>query len=416
MKYFKVKFVYRGEIVETFVKSLDMYEALQAFKREHSGGQLIDISETSMPLEVRFKYFIDLMKEKIFRKKIKLPAYISALRQLGTLLKAGLPLKESLEEISNNSDDAIVKRIFKEAELSIDSGGKLSDVFAKYEIYIGPVSYAMFKLGEETGELAEIVDSLAKIYDNVYQNVKKVKKALRYPIITLLAIIGAFIFLVTVVVPKFRNIFDQLHADLPLPTKILLWTETAFRNYGLYILFFLIISIFVLIYLYKTDYNVKRKIDGILLKMYIVNKLVYLGNMARFFDVLAKLLNSGIPANEALKISEDVVTNEVLKEKLSIVLTTVEQGKSLTQGFIDAGVLDNMSLKMIDSGEKSGNLEVMFQNVSRYYEDRLQDIIDNMQSLIEPVIMAVIGGMVLLIALGIFMPMWNMATAIQGGK
>jgi len=416
MKYYKVKFIHRGNVVETYVKSIDIIEALQKFKKTQKGAELIDISEIEMPLDERIKYLKDLIKEKVLRKKVKLSSYISALRQLNTLLKAGLPLKESLEEIAKNNNNELIKKIFSEAVTTIDSGGKLSDVFAKYEIYVGSISYVMFKLGEETGELDEIVGSLADIYENIYQNIRKVKKALRYPIITIFAIIGAFIFLVTVVVPKFRTVFNQLHINLPFATKLLLWTEAFFRNYGLYIAFTIFMFFLVLIYFYKTDYKIKRKIDFIFLKTYIINKLIFYGNMSRFFDVLSRLINSGIPINNALKISSDIITNDILKEKILITVSVVEQGKTLTQGFIESNVIDELSLRMIESGEKSGELEPMFKNVAVFYEEKLQDIVDNMQSLIEPIIMAVIAAMVLLIALGIFLPMWNMATAIQNNS
>jgi len=247
----------------------------------------------------------------------------------------------------------------------------------------------------------------------MYENRRKMIKALRYPIITMLAIIGAFTFLILVVVPKFKSIFDQLHTELPLPTKILLAIQHAFANYGVFILLGIIFAIVLVIFLYRISEDFKYKIDGLLLKTYLVNKIIEYSTLSRFLSTLSALLKSGIALVEALRISEDIVTNKVIKEKVQNVVKGVNQGRSFSEVLAEQQLLNFVAIRMISAGEETGELDDMFKSAADYYEDKFQDIIENMQAAIEPIMMIVIGALVLLLALGIFMPMWNMASAAK---
>ncbi len=412
MKWYKVTFFYKGKQEDTIIKSLNKAEAIMNAKKLNK-GLLIKIEEVPMPFDERMKLLKDIFFTRILRKKLKYPSYISALRQLSVLLKAGISLKDALEDIGNNSKDLLIKEVFLAAADAIDSGKSLSDVFAEYEEYLGGISLAMIRLGEQTGDLAMAIESLARIYENMYENRRKMIKALRYPIITLVAIVVAFVFLILLVVPKFKAMFEQLHAELPLPTRILLGIEKVLSNYGLIVLGIIILIIITIIFLYKTSYKFKYISDKILLKTPIIGKIIEYATLHRFLLTLSSLLKSGIPLLDALKISEGIISNDVIKQKIKQIIIGINQGRNLAEMMEETQLVNFIALRMIGAGEESGELDTMLSKAAEYYEDRFQDLIDNMQASIEPIMLTVIGALVLLLALGIFLPMWDLASAAR---
>jgi len=414
MKYYKAVFLYRGKKELLIIKALNKSTAIIQSKQLHK-GLLVDIYEISIPFEEKVKIFKDIIFKKILIKTLNYPVYISSLNQLSVLLKSGISLKDALEDISNNTQDKLIKNIFFKSAEAIDSGKNLSDVFLEYENYTGKISVAMIKLGEQTGDLVNALETLTKIYKNIYENRNNMKKALRYPFITLLAIAGAFTFLVLVVVPKFKMIFSSLNANLPLPTIILLKTEFILSHYGLLILVGLLLFIVLNIYLYKISYNIKYKLDTFLLKIYLVKNIIEYSTLSRTLSSLAFLIRSGIPLVDALSIIEKIVENEVIKEKMRHIIKGINQGRALSEMVKENNLVNYVALRMISAGEDSGELDEMLKNASNYYEDKFQNIIDNLQASLEPVMMLIIGGLILWLALGIFMPMWNLANAIKGG-
>jgi len=414
MRYYKVSIFYRGKQQEFIIKSLNKSEAIINAKKNYE-GLLVKIEEVPMPLEEKFKTFKDIINNKLLRKKLHYPSYISSLRELAVLIKAGISLKDALEDIGNNTKDALIKEVFLKAAEAIDSGKTLSDVFEKYEAYVGGISLAMIRLGEQTGDLANALNYLADIYDNMYENRKKMVKALRYPVITLIAIAIAFVVLILLVVPKFKEIFKQLHAELPLPTRILLGIESIMTNYGFLVLGIIALIVIAIIFFYQTSREFKYKVDKILLKTYLIGSIIEYATLHRFLLTVSSLLKSGVPLVESLKISEGIIENEVIREKIRFIIKGINQGRSFAEVLNEVNLVNFIALRMISAGEESGELDNMLEKASNYYEDRFQGIIDNMQAAIEPIMLTVIGGLVLLIALGIFLPMWNLASAVKHG-
>ncbi|WP_456480407.1 type II secretion system F family protein [Nautilia sp.] len=412
MKYYKVTFLYKGNKQDVIIKSLNKAEAIIDSKKMNK-GMLVRIEEIPMPFEERLKILKDIIQSKFLKKKLNYPAYISSIRQLAVLIKAGISLKDALEDISGNTNDSVIKEVFIKAAEAIDSGKSLSDVFGEYEQYVGGISLAMIRLGEQTGDLVMALENLATIYENMYENRRKMVKALRYPVITLIAIAAAFVFLIMFVIPKFKDIFKQLHSELPLPTRILLGMEHILSNYGLVVVAVLVIAFTVNSFLYKTSYKYKLKIDSLLLKTYLINKVIKYSTLHRFLLTLSSLLKSGIPLIDALKISEGIIENEVIKNKIKEIIKGINQGRSFSEMVAEQNLLNFVALRMITAGEESGELDSMLDSAAGYYEDRFQDIIDNMQAAIEPIMLTVIGGLVLLIALGVFLPMWDLSKAAK---
>jgi len=413
MKYFKIKFLDYGEEQEIIISSINFAEAIEEVKKEMestSGREFLTIEEISMPFEEKIKVFTEVIKQKLTRKKLNQQLFISALKQLKSMVKAGISLKDSLEDIANNTQDKLLKDILQYAANTMNKGGTISEAFKKYEIYVGQIAVAMFVLAEKTGDLVGILENLINIYEKAWENKRKVKKALRYPIIALIIITVAFVGIVTFVVPKFKAIFDQLHGDLPLPTQILLFLEHTFRNYGPIIILIFTIAIIITIYFYKTNRGIKTKIDKLLLKIPIIKGVILNSSLSRFLYILSALVKAGIPLIEALKISEGIVENEIIKKKIINIINGVNQGRKFAEMVTEEQLVDFIAIKMLQAGEEGGNLNDMLREAANYYEEKFQDVIEGLQSAIEPIMTGVIASIVLLIALGVFLPMWSLSS------
>ena len=413
MRYYQVTLLSRGSKRDEIIKADNRKEALQKAKKELM-GTIIRVKEIAPPADAVIKDFLSRFESTIVRKKVKPKNLIAAIRQLSVMTNAGISVHDALNEIAASTNDPRLKEIFTQASENINAGMSLSDTFKRYRYDLGGITLAMIELGEQTGNMAESLGALADILEEIQENVQKFKKAMRYPLITLGAMAVAFTILILMVVPKFKSIFAKFHAELPLPTKILLGIEYMMSNYGLLVLAGIIITIVMIIYLYRNNEEFKYRMDSLMLHTYLIKDVIFFSTLNRFAIVFTELIRAGIPIADALDTATSMVDNAVLKEKLEGVKIAVQRGVSLTEAFKDTGVFENMIIQMISAGESSGQLDAMMRKVTDYYRMRFNNILDNMSSYIEPIMLAIIGALVLLLALGIFLPMWDMARAVQG--
>ncbi|RUM46180.1 MAG: type II secretion system F family protein [Hydrogenimonas sp.] len=412
MKYYQATLIVRGHKRQVVVKGTDKADAINKVKKEHK-GILIRIKEIPAPLDATIKEFLIQFNKTVANKRVQPKNLIAAVRQLAVMTNAGISVHDALNEIATATNDPKLKEIFTQASENINAGLSLSETFKRYKYDVGGITLAMIELGEQTGNMADALASLADILEEIQENIQKFKKAMRYPIMTLSAMAIAFTILIMVVVPKFKSIFEKFNADLPLPTKILLGLEHIMSNYGFMVFIGLLLSILMGKYLYRNNDEFKYKMDAILLKIYLIKEIIFFATLNRFFIVFTELIHAGIPIADALDTATGMIDNAILKEKLEGVKLAVSRGISLTQGFKDTGLFENMIIQMISAGESSGQLDSMMRKVTEYYRMRFNNILDNMSSYIEPIMLAVIAGLVLLLALGIFMPMWDMARAVK---
>jgi general secretion pathway protein F len=329
---------------------------------------------------------------------------------------AGIPINDTLVDVSDNTENKQLKEIYATINNDINAGNSISDAIEPYAQEFGHVAIAMTNLGERTGNISESYHKLADILENIRDNTAKFKKAIRTPLITLAAMAIAFTILIMVVVPKFKDIFAKFKTELPIPTQILLKLEWAFSNYGLLILAILV-GIFVGVkYMYNNNSDFKYQMDKLMIhpRFYLINKAIFLSTMHKYNLVFGELVRSGIPVSEALETAVGMVDNAAIKEQLLTVNANIGRGMSLAEAFELTGLYENMLLQMIKAGESGGQLDAMLSKVTDYYDMRFQDLIDNLAAYIEPIMLFFIAGLVLLMALGIFMPMWDLGKAVKG--
>lgn len=412
MKYYEVSYMFKGKKSAKTLQAPNRHDAISMAKSKVP-GVIITVKETAAPLEDQFGNFKENLLGALTKNKINMKSLIAAIRQLSVMTNAGISIHDSVKEVREASSDKNLKEIFEQVDDDLNSGQSLTESMMNFRYQLGDVTIAMIELGESTGNMAESLENLAGILEEIEENRQKFKKALRYPITVVVAIGIAFTILMIYVVPKFKEIFEKFKADLPLPTKILLAMEHAVNNYGLYLLLGLIAIIVGIKYLIRNNEEFKSKYDQYILKVYLIGKITFYATLSRFCLVFTELIRAGIPIADALDTALLTLDNTYLKKNLNSVKVSVERGVSLTESFNETGLFEGMLIQMIQAGEQSGTLDKMLSKVTDYFKSRFNEIIDNIASYIEPILLAFIAAMVLLMALGIFMPMWDMAQAVK---
>lgn len=411
--YFEIEYILGGERHKHVLNSPHKVEAIQEFK-SLSMGVFVEIKEIKEPTSVKIEQIKTKIKDKLRAKKIPLEPYIATLRHISTMLNAGLPITVCLEDVIKTTEHKRLLEIYIHVLKEVESGVSLSIAFERFENEIGTISIALLDLGEKTGTLDESIEKLADILQEVHDNRMKLKKATRYPIIVIFAMVIAFSFVITLVVPQFQAMFEEYNTELPFPTLMLLWIENAITQYGLFIFIGMILISSALSYMYKKSAKFKFGFDRYMLKVYIVGKVIYLSMIGRFIFVFDRLSTSGVPIIDSLKTAIGIVENEYLKAQLYKIIEAIEEGRSLKDGFEDTKQFESMTLQMISAGESSGSLSAMLDKVSEIYRKKYAYLVDNVATMIEPLLIAAIAGFVLLLALGIFLPMWSIAEAVGG--
>jgi len=413
MKYYIATVLSKGKKVEVPLYARDRKEANDYAKLKHA-GILIKVVEAQEPLDAQFKRFKNNLMQNVKKRKLKPDALIAAIRQLAVMTNAGISIHDSLNEIAYATDDENLKYVFGKLADDINSGHSLSHSMENFRFELGNLTIAMVQLGEKTGNIDEALYSLANMLEEIRSNVIKFKKAMAYPRNVMIAMAIAFTVLISYVVPQFKSIFEELGAELPLPTQILLTLEHLFNNYGPYVLAVLFISFMTFKYMINTSTHFRFGWHKFLLKVYLIKGLIMYSTLSRFTLVFSELIRAGIPIAEALDTSISMIDNLPLKYKLLSVRGAVEKGNPLNKGLEETGLFENMILQMISAGEDSGTLDAMISKVAEYYKMRFDKIIDGLSEAIEPIMLLIIACMVILLALGIFLPMWEMGSAVKG--
>lgn len=413
MKYFVATVLTKGKKQEFGFYAQSKKEASGIAKLKFS-GIIIKVAEAQEPLEAQFKRFKTNFLQGIKKKKIKPDRLIAAIRQLAVMTNAGISIHDSLNNIAAATDDEALHLVFSKLADDINSGHSLSASMENFRFEIGNLTIAMVQLGEKTGNLDESLYALADMLEEIRANIIKFKKAMAYPRNVMIAMAVAFSILLTYVVPQFKDIFEQLNAELPLPTIILLTLSDLLTNYGLFVLGGIVAFVMVFKYLIENNMKLRFGWHKFLLRTMLIKNIIKYATLSRFTLVFSELIRAGIPIAEALETAIGMIDSLPLKSKLLSVRSTVEKGGTLNKGLKETELFENMIIQMVSAGEDSGTLDAMIKKVAEYYKMKFDAIIDGLSEAIEPIMLFLIAGMVILLALGIFLPMWDMGNAVQG--
>jgi type IV pilus assembly protein PilC len=350
-----------------------------------------------------------------FEKGVDLKSLAVASRQMSTMISSGLPLLRALHILAEQTENKKLKNILARVASDVEVGGSFSEALAKHPLDFPPIMISMIRAGETGGFLEGALDALAVNFEKDHKLRSTIKSAMTYPVMVLALSLIAVIIMLTFIVPIFKTMFEGLGSSLPAPTQMLV---NISQN-----MFWVIPTLLVLIIAgavwwrrNKNTEAVRKVIDPVKLKMPVFGKLVQKIAVARFSRNFANMIGAGVPILQALSVIGATSGNYVIEAATKRVSESVRNGQSLSKPLAEEPVFPPMVVQMMAVGEDAGSLEIMLVKIADFYDDEVQAMTEGLTSLIEPLLIAflgvVIGGMVV----ALYMPIFSIATAINGAK
>ncbi len=333
-------------------------------------------------------------------------------RQFSTLISAGLPLEASLVALSEQTDDPRLKQVLTQVKDRISEGSSLTNALKEHKNIFSDLYINMVKAGEASGTLDIVLLRLADFLEKQAALYSRIKSALIYPLFMFLIGSGVLFFMMTYVIPKIARIFEESGKALPLITVILIEISTFLSENPLIILFILT-GIAFMLYRFSKTRRGKAIIDRLVLRLPIFGKIARMVIISRFTRTLGTLLGSGIPLLEALEISEAILGNSVYIEKLRSIRENVREGTSLARPLRESGIFPPLMTRMITVGEQTGELEEMLVKVADIYDMQIETSVSTLTSLLEPIMILVMGVVVGFIVFAILLPIFDLTSTIK---
>lgn len=339
--------------------------------------------------------------------RVKAEDLIVFSRQLATLITSGISFLRSLDTLSEQTKSRRLRRIIEAIRKDIEGGSSFSDALSKFPKVFSPLYVSMIRVGEEGGVLDDILERLASLLEHEAATRARIKAATRYPLIVIVSIAIAFFILTTFVVPRFAALYESSKVALPLPTQVLIFLNKAIRTYWPLIIAAVAGLVFMLRGYIKTPAG-RWNWDKLKLRAPIIGSVVEKAVMSRFARVFSTLYRSGIPMLHTLDIVTGTLGNVIIARAVEVIKESVREGKGLAPPMAGTMVFPPMVTQMVAVGEETGALDDMLTKVSDYYDLEVEYAIKNLSTTLEPILLLFIAGMVLFLALGIFLPIWDM--------
>lgn len=352
--------------------------------------------------------------KKWFQPNIPLEVLVIFCRQMYSLTKAGVPLLRAMNGLSQNSNNKLLKKALEEVTADLTNGRSLSVSMQQHPQVFSSLFVSMIHVGENTGRLDQALLQLANYYEQEMETRKRIKSAMRYPIFVLSFIFLAMLVLNVKVIPQFTSMFARFGVELPLPTRILMATSSFSVNYWHFMLGGMA-GMFVAFQSWISGDVGREKWDKFRLKIPIVGDIVTRAQMSRFSRTFALMLKSGVPLNQSIALSAESLGNKYLENRLLEMKSGIESGTSMSATAAQSGIFTPLVQQMIAVGEETGQIDDLLLEVSDFYDREVDYDLKTLTARIEPLLLVIVSGMVLILALGIFLPMWNMLDVVKGG-
>ncbi len=346
------------------------------------------------------------------RGAVKIDDKVIMSRQFATMVRAGLPLLEVLNILSEQSEKVLMKSLLKQVERDVETGSSLTEAMQKHPKMFDTFFVSMVRAGEASGMLDTILDQVAMYMEKTASIQRKVKSAVMYPAIVSVIAILITTFLLVKIVPVFTGIFNSLGGDLPMVTKICVFMSDQMRNNFLWVSVLIILFVAAIILGGRTKPG-RRIIDSSKLKMPIFGPLFLKVSVARFTRTLGVLIRSGVNILNALDIVAKTANNVVIEAAVYKTRTSIQGGETIAAPLRESDVFPPMVVRMIDVGERTGALESMLTKIADFYEDQVDTAVAGLTSLIEPLLIVFLGFLVGFIAIAMFMPLFKMVEKVS---
>jgi type IV pilus assembly protein PilC len=333
-------------------------------------------------------------------------------RQLATMMKSGVPLLQSFDIVGKGHSNASVSKLLGDIKSDVETGSSLSQAFRKYPLYFDALFCNLVQAGEQAGILDTLLDRLATYKEKILAIKSKIKSALFYPISIIVVAFVITAIIMIFVIPAFKDLFSSFGADLPALTMLVISISNFFVDYWWAIFGTIGFSLWYFFYTWKRSEKMQSTMDRVLLKIPVFGELIRKATIARFARTLSTMFAAGVPLVEALDSVAGASGNRVYYDATKQIQSDVTTGTSLTVAMQNTEVFPNMVLQMVSIGEESGALDSMLSKVADFYEGEVDDAVEGLSSLMEPVIMVVLGTLIGGLVIAMYLPIFKMGQAI----
>ncbi|EOH6794909.1 type II secretion system F family protein [Campylobacter jejuni] len=391
MKFYEVEFLKNNQNYTKTIKAENLNIAQT--KALSKNWKIIDIKEI----------------QKSNFQRLKDENFILFFKELALLCEVGLSVQEAIKELYLMHSCKIMKKILDNLILAQN----LNQAFENANFGLNRAELALIKTAEKTGKISEVFSQISKLREKSLESQKQLKKAFRYPTLVFLSIIGAFLFLMLFVVPNFKDLFENLGASLTFITHVMLEIYNFLDSYGIFCIFLFVVFIVMLILAYKNFHSFAFSCDFLFLKIPLISRLIIYNQNYYFFMVFSLLLKNGISISKAFDLAIIGLENKFLIFQYKKLFSFIDSGLELSQAFKKIDIFDSLVFSMLSVAMKSGRLEVLSEEIAKYYQQKSENLMDRFLVFLEPMMTLFVAFLVLFLALGIFLPMWELSSGVN---
>jgi type IV pilus assembly protein PilC len=333
-------------------------------------------------------------------------------RQLATMLAAGIPLVQAFEIVGNGNDKPAMQKLILDIKADVEGGTSLHEALGKHPLHFDDLFVNLVEAGEQAGALESLLDKIATYKEKTEALKKKVKKALFYPAAVLVVAVVVTVILLIFVIPQFEALFKGFGADLPAFTQMIINLSKAVQSDGIYMAAVVGGLFWTFFYFKKRSRKMREFLDRLSLKIPIIGPILNKSAIARYARTLSTMFAAGVPLVEALESVAGATGNIVYEDAVLKMRDEVSTGQRLQRAMETTGLFPNMVIQMIAVGEESGSLDSMSAKVATFYEAEVDNAVDSMSSLLEPLIMAVLGVLVGSLVIAMYLPIFKLGSVV----
>jgi type IV pilus assembly protein PilC len=333
-------------------------------------------------------------------------------RQLATMMSAGIPMVQAFEIIGNGHEKPAMQKLVLDIKANIEGGSTLHESLAKHPLYFDDLFVNLVEAGEQAGALETLLDKIATYKEKTEALKKKIKKALFYPAAVLVVAVVVSVILLLFVIPQFEELFKGFGADLPAFTQMVVNLSRFVQHQGWWMLILIGGGFYAFFYFKKRSRPMQLMLDRVMLKFPIIGPILQKSAIARFARTLSTMFAAGVPLVEAMSSVAGATGNIVYEEAVLRMKDEVATGQRLQRAMENVGLFPNMVVQMIAVGEESGSLDTMSGKVAEFYEAEVDNAVDSMSSLLEPLIMAVLGVLVGGMVIAMYLPIFKLGAVV----
>lgn len=360
-----------------------------------------------LPLSISARHPLAALTAALQKSSIRTDQVIVFTRQLATLLKAGVPLLGCLEVLVEQTTQPAFRQVLQRVSVEIQNGQSFSEALAQHPGVFSDLYRHTIQAGEAGGALEEVLERLSYLLEHEHESHSRVRAALRYPILVAGSVVMAFLVLMVVVVPKFSHMFEQLGGDLPALTRALIGFHHLLADFWYVPLAGVPITAAGILRFLQTERG-RNLWDDLRMRLPVLGPLTLKAAVSQFARMFETLNSSGLPIVETLGIVSQTVGNRALGREIEKASLDILQGESIAASLARRNYFPPLVIRMIAVGEQSGSLDTMLRNVSRHYDTEVEYAVKQLSGVVEPALTAVMGLLVLILALAIFLPMWDL--------